>query len=1082
MSAFVNARRLHTPREDDLGLRRISSAAGIGISVLPNGSVFAIEHRSSSEAVLINQVLGSTLDGGIGRVLLRLGGASAAIVEAVGPHARVRVGINERCVVWEGVTRAIRHRVTLRLAHDTTAWFWRVEATNASEAAVPIDAILVQDLGLGGRTFVTNNEAYASHYIDHHIGRDERCGPVVMSRQNLAQDGRHPWVMHGCLDGARAFATDAMQLFGARHRDSDDLGLAFGTRLADRLLQHEAACVAIQSFPMTVEPGATAAWRFFARYEPDHPAASDDGDLAILGAIEWPHGPDVDVPMNEARRSIVPEAPTADIVPLSRGALSRRYPNRFLEELDRDRLLSFFVPDPPHNRHVVLRDKERIVTRRHGALLRSGTALLPDESTLCATCWMHGVFAAQLTIGNTSFHKLFSVSRDPYNIMRASGLRALVDTGEGWRSLTVPSAFDMGLSDCRWIYALADRVITVRAMACGADPAMQWRIAIDGEACRFLVFGHLVSGERELEHRASVVVDSAKRRFTFRPDPESPWGQRYPDAVYHFVTSTPHAVDAIGGDELLYADGKPGTGAHIAIRTLPTREFRFAVVGSLTNSREAARLASKHEQPHDDVDLLADATRFWTTVTRGSRIVGDEAGAAALDASLPWLAHDAIIHLTVPHGLEQYTGAAWGTRDVCQGPVEFFLAFEHDEPVKDILRIVFARQYAARGDWPQWFMLEPYASIQDRHSHGDVIVWPLKALNDYLEATDDLAFLDEIVAWRDDDTLAATPREDTIAAHVDKLLATVRARFIPGTHLIRYGEGDWNDSLQPADPRLRDTMVSSWTVALLYQQLARYADMLRRSRRDGEADVLRELAAAIRADFNRFLVRDGTVAGYGLFQSGCDAPELLLHPSDVRTGLRYSLLPMTRGILAGLFTPEQAQHHLRIIREHLLFPDGARLIDRPVAYHGGLERIFRRAESAAFFGREIGLMYVHAHLRYAEAMAVLGEADALWDALQAANPISVTERVANATHRQRNAYFSSSDATFADRYEASAEWSRVMAGMIAVDGGWRIYSSGPGLYLNVLIRHALGIRRVFGARVEKPVLPNALIALRLARE
>ena len=53
-------------------------------------------------------------------------------------------------------------------------------------------------------------------------------------------------------------------------------------------------------------------------------------------------------------------------------------------------------------------------------------------------------------------------------------------------------------------------------------------------------------------------------------------------------------------------------------------------------------------------------------------------------------------------------------------------------------------------------------------------------------------------------------------------------------------------------------------------------------------------------------------------------------------------------------------------------------MDRPVAYHGGAETIFRRAESAAFFGREIGLMYVHAHLRYAEAMAMLGEPEALW--------------------------------------------------------------------------------------------------------
>jgi cellobiose phosphorylase len=514
---------------------------------------------------------------------------------------------------------------------------------------------------------------------------------------------------------------------------------------------------------------------------------------------------------------------------------------------------------------------------------------------------------------------------------------------------------------------------------------------------------------------------------------------------------------------------------------LPTRELCLAVVGSLTDPSEAARLASKYEQRVDDDRLVAAARQFWTGVTRGARIVGEGNDVAALDASLPWLAHDAMIHLTVPRGLEQFTAAAWGTRDVCQGPVEFLLALEHDEPVKRILRIVFAQQFATRGDWPQWFMLEPYSFIQDPHSHGDVIVWPLKALNDYLEATCDFGFLEEDIGWCDDGTLARTAHEDPVAVHVDKLLAAVRERFIPGRRLMRYGEGDWNDSLQPADPRLRDIMVSSWTVALLYQQLVRYADVLRRSGRDDAADALARLADEMRADFNRFLVRDGTVAGYAIFEPGRDAPELLLHPSDVRTGLRYSLLPMTRSIIAGLFTPEQARHHLAIIRSHLLFPDGARLTDRPVEYHGGIERIFRRAESAAFFGREIGLMYVHAHLRYGEAMAKLGEADALWRALQVANPVGVTHHVASATARQRNAYFSSSDAAFADRYEASDEWARARAGTIAVEGGWRVYSSGPGLYVNLLVRHALGMRRAFGARIDAPLLSAEQGDVRLVR-
>jgi len=244
--------------------------------------------------------------------------------------------------------------------------------------------------------------------------------------------------------------------------------------------------------------------------------------------------------------------------------------------------------------------------------------------------------------------------------------------------------------------------------------------------------------------------------------------------------------------------------------------------------------------------------------------------------------------------------------------------------------------------------------------------------------------------------------------------------------------------------------------------------------RIGEALELSQLAAEIRLDVNRFLIRNDVIAGYGLFEPGREEPELLLHPSDARTGLAYSLLPMTRCIIGGLFTPQQAKGHLQLIRDHLLFPDGARLIDRPVAYHGGLETTFRRAESSAFFGREIGLMYVHAHLRYAEAMAVLGDADALWEALQLANPIAVTDRLAQALPRQRNAYFSSSDAAFPDRYLASAEWARVKAGGIGVEGGWRIYSSGPGLYMNLLIGRVLGRRRQWGERIAQPLLPEAV--------
>ena len=199
------------------------------------------------------------------------------------------------------------------------------------------------------------------------------------------------------------------------------------------------------------------------------------------------------------------------------------------------------------------------LTRRHGAILRSGRGMLLDETTLCATCWMHGVFAAQLTIGNTSFHKLFSVSRDPYNITRASGLRILVDAGGGWRLLAVPSAFEMGLERLpldlparrphrhRARHRLGRRPgDAVADQRRRARPAASWSSATSSSAS---ASSTMPAGSRSTRRG---------KRFAFRPDPGWLWGNGYPEAVYHLVTGTPDAIEAIGGDELLYADGRAG--------------------------------------------------------------------------------------------------------------------------------------------------------------------------------------------------------------------------------------------------------------------------------------------------------------------------------------------------------------------------------------------------------------------------------------------------------------------------------------------------------------------------------------------
>jgi len=188
---------------------------------------------------------------------------------------------------------------------------------------------------------------------------------------------------------------------------------------------------------------------------------------------------------------------------------------------------------------------------------------------------------------------------------------------------------------------------------------------------------------------------------------------------------------------------------------------------------------------------------------------------------------------------------------------------------------------------------------------------------------------------------------------------------------------------------------------------------------------------------------------------------------------------MVHAMLADLFTREQAERHLDVIRRHLLAADGARLFDRPFPYRGGLQQRFQRAETGTYFGREIGLMYTHAHLRYAEAMAHLGETEAFFRALRQANPVGLRAVVPNARPRQVNCYTSSSDAAFPDRYQAATRYEEVRTGAVPVDGGWRVYSSGAGIAVHLVRECLLGLRLRHAELGIDPVLPRSLDGLRV---
>lgn len=1016
-----------------------------------NGSL----RRLDCGAVSLNLFVGNEMEGGPTNLYVRRLGRDPERTPLLGPNSPTRFGpyAGGNLLVGVGDWRGIRYSIAFVLAADTPAWFWHVRLENTGAATCELDLMYAQDLALAPYGTVRTNEYYVSQYVDHTPLSHGTHGHVIASRQNLAVDGRNPWCLIGSLRRTVAFATDA------RLRDE----------LSARRLQHEHSAVILQDAPLHVGPNGSVTAGFFGRYFDDHAAATSTADLErvpeILALAEaTPMTVDAPTRASSKPASLFSSATNLEVTGLDSKELRSLFPApwRHEEADDHGERLSFFHGS---DRHVVLRAKELRVLRPHGHLLRTGRHLTPDESALTSTSWMSGTFHSMVTQGHVSINRFLSTVRSYIGLFRSHGQRVFAEVDGAWQLLDVPTAFEMGPDVCRWIYRHASGVIQVTAGA-RSDPH-ELTLAIEvrsGAPCRFLISHHVALNGDDGCAPGAPRWSRDGDAIVVAPTAGTDLARRFPDGSFRISPQPGTTFERVGGDELLFLDGQTRGQPYICVVTAAAEATTLHIQGRLiTGTADAPQRAESQRDLAPSLRLIAPRTsKLADNVERFADVV-------------PWFAQNAFVHYLSPRGLEQYSGGGWGTRDVCQGPVELLLAMGRVEPIRDLLLRVMCAQ-SPDGDWPQWFMFfERERTIRAGDSHGDIVFWPVLALAQYLIVSGDRAMLDEKVPF-----FAAerkTARSATVWEHAQRALGVIERRVISGTALAAYGHGDWNDALQPADLSMRDHMCSAWTVTLHYQTLMTLAHALRIVGRANEVARFEKWAEAVKRDFQRLLLPDGVLTGYASFE-GDGRVRYILHPSDAVTGVRYSALAMIHAILEDMLTSEQAHAHLTLLKTHLSGPDGVRLFDRPMPYHGGPQRLFQRAESAAFFGREIGLMYMHAHLRYAQALAHVGDTEGFFKALCQVNPIGIRELVPSATLRQANCYYSSSDAAFDDRYQASAEYERVARGTVPLDGGWRVYSSGAGIALGLIVRRFLGLNREADAITIDPVIPSALSGLR----
>lgn len=1062
---------------------QIASPTGLQVQVNANGSIRRMDHHD----LLLNLFLGNEMEGGPTNIYLRRHGTSIASIPLLGPGSPAMFTLNQQGLTVQGEWQGLRFIATLKLAASAAAWFWHVTLENTSKATT-VDLIYAQDVALAHYGAVRLNEYYISQYVDHTPLTHPTRGVVLAVRQNLPMAGHHPWAILGSLAHGVSFATDALQFHSLATRAGTVAAGLTEPRLPARRWQHEHAMAVLQDAPVQLAPHAVVHLGFFGWLEVDHPAATSTTDLRFVDqALALPEAGSlapwsVEVSGTPPAATLFSTRPLLTSLDLSEDEITGLFGHgrRQIERQD-DRLLSFFTGV---HRHVVLKAKELRVLRPHGHIVRTGKGLTPDETSLTSTMWMAGVFNSMLTQGHVSINRFLSTTRSYLSLLRANGQRIFVELADGYALLDVPSAYEMTPNGCRWIYKHRDGLIAVRSWAALDRHELTLSIEIlAGAPCRVLIVHHIALNGDDGADAVPVRFTREQDGIVIRPIPESNVGRRFPDGSFRIDPDEGTVFEHVGGDELLFADGQSRQQPYLTILTAKATAMSLRLRGGLLPAAEVTGAIS--DRTNETTTEQGQAERFWREMTGALALLPPASSPLAGDVArfqeiLPWLAHNAMIHYLAPRGLEQFSGGGWGTRDVTQGPVELLLALGRWEPLRELLIRVYTAQNAD-GDWPQWFMFfEREQHIRAGDAHGDIVFWPVLALAEYLLAAEDTSLPDEVVPFFHAQGHDYAEKA-TLWVHVERALRVMGARVIPGTHLAAYGHGDWNDSLQPADPAMRERLCSAWTVTLHYQTLTTLAKALRRIGRPAPAAECETIAVQVREDFQRLLIVDETLAGFAYMQPD-GRFDYWLHPRDGRTGLHYRLLPMIHAIINDLLAPDQAKTHVGYIKQSLLGADGARLFDRPPPYRGGPQHFFQRAESSAFFGREIGLMYMHAHLRYAQAMAHVGEVEAFFQALRQANPIGLRTIVPAAALRQANCYYSSSDAAFGDRYEARAHYDQVKTGAVPLEGGWRIYSSGAGIAMRLIYQCFLGLRRERSALIIDPVIPAALDGLHAESE
>ena len=538
---------------------RLSGHSGLQVELNANGSL----RRFACGAVSLSLFVGNEVEGGPANLYLRCHADRIEWTPLLGPFSPTRFHVDAATgrPVGHGSWLGINYSITPVLAQSAPAWFWHVRLENTGAEAKHVDLTYAQDLALASYGAVRLNEFYVSQYIDHTPLSHAARGVMIASRQNQAVDGRNPWSLIGSLRKGASFATDALQFHGLAARAGQP-PVGISGELPNRRLQHEHAMVVIRDAPIRLEPKGRIDGGFFGCYLADHPEATSTADVEQASAVFAL--PEATAPKVESSAPAGSEHSHA----LQLGAATRntgsrcRLPARDIRigmatrGAGRARCAALFLPRHRSPRRAprerAARDCVRTVTCSAPAAISR-----PMKPALTSTAWMGGIFHSMLTQGHVSINRLLSTAHSYLSLFRSHGQRVFVQVNGAWRLLDTPSAFEMSPEGCRWLYRHAAGEISVRAEAQSDPQELSLTIEVTaGPPVRCLISHHIALNGDDGSVPGAARWQRDGDDIVVAPAPDTDIGRRFPNGSFRIAPPTGTTFERVGGDELLFVDGR----------------------------------------------------------------------------------------------------------------------------------------------------------------------------------------------------------------------------------------------------------------------------------------------------------------------------------------------------------------------------------------------------------------------------------------------------------------------------------------------------------------------------------------------